>query len=97
MKYALFLAIGILAGCGGNEPHRGYLRGTWTQGPATANIRLWDFGDRIEGWTDDGRRVSGNWPRLVLTPPQEPAQEWDRIGGMEYRFGAETAILKVKP
>lgn len=90
MKRLLLLAC-VLWGCGGHEDgSSGYLRGTWVQEGVTARIRLWDFGDRLEGWTDDGRRVSGDWPRLVLNETV-----WLRESPGVYRNGSIEARMAV--
>lgn len=81
-----------LWGCGGSD--RGsevYWHGTWTQGGQTARIRFMDIGDHLEGWTDDGRRVSGNWPRLVLNEAV-----WVRGEPGIYRQGTIVARMEVR-
>lgn len=95
MKRLLLVSL-VLVGCGGNDPSRGYLRGTWTQDGAVANIRLWDFGAKVEGWTDDGRRVTGNWPELVLSEPQGTSQVWTRTTPGRYQSGSESAVMEVR-
>lgn len=84
----------VFVGCGGSDPARGYLHGTWEQSGHTCNIRLWDYGNRVEGWTDDGRRVSGDWDRLVLTSDVETIP-WRRVMPTVYANGDVRARLIV--
>lgn len=95
MNRLLLLAV-ILAGCGGSDPGERYLSGTWTQGGSTARFRVIEDGSRIEGWTDDGRRISGSWLVIVLTRPYEAGIAWTRVKPGEYENQGVRAVLEVR-
>lgn len=95
MRSLLLFAV-LLAGCGGSDPGERYLSGTWTQEGSTCRFRVIEDGSRLEGWTDDGRRVSGSWPVIVLARPYEAGIAWTRIRPGVYAHGSVEAVLEVR-